>query len=279
MLTRELPFSPITTAPIYDISRYNAQMAQALQDKLFWAPHLTEHNLHTLLDYGCADATILAQAAQLLPFKRLIGYDIDPVMRDQAQRTLSAQPTPFYLIPSFHKLQQHLSDPEQSHTTVLLSSVLHEVHTYCSKPQIQDFWNLMLHGNAQTIVIRDMTLSAPLQQPTPPDLLQALETLLQDDHGTQMEWEYKWGPLSNLQSAMHFLLTYPYAHSSSWARELNENYFALHLDHLLAMVEDSPFTIAHLKHYPLPYFQQQWRRTLNLPVNYPTHLQLILKRK
>ncbi len=139
--------------PIKNYSAYNERMELAMMDKLFWADKI---DAELVVDFGCADGSLLKAIRKLKPSLPIIGFDTDPEM----VRRYSSKETPITTLwdsilemmqglPSMHyidRIRKGETLPAYPYTTptkktaLVLSSVIHEVYHYGSKADIDDFW-------------------------------------------------------------------------------------------------------------------------------------------
>ena len=63
---------------IEDYQVYNDRMRRSMWDKAFFMDKVPGAEL--ILDYGCADGSLVRFLSELFPAMRFIGFDIDPVM-------------------------------------------------------------------------------------------------------------------------------------------------------------------------------------------------------
>ena len=71
--------------PISDIESYIQGMELGYIDKLFFIDKITPD---VIVDFGCADGTILSKVRLLNPNIKLIGYDLDKNMLSSAKSKL-----------------------------------------------------------------------------------------------------------------------------------------------------------------------------------------------
>lgn len=64
---------------IRNLEKYNSSMAKSLIDKIFFMDKMDD-DVKFIVDYGCADGTLVRFLAQLFPDLVFIGYDINPDM-------------------------------------------------------------------------------------------------------------------------------------------------------------------------------------------------------
>ena len=249
--------------PIVDYTTYNERMSLAMIDKLFFADKIQPD---LVVDFGCADGTLLRQLKSLKPELDMIGYDADPNMAKHETNQLP--------ISSNWNSIKHLVEKSE-HAALVLSSVIHEVCHYGSKADIDDFWKKVFETGFEYIVIRDMVPSRSIDRPSNVnDVKKIYHKFLHTKALT--DFEGIWGSIEGNRQLIHFLLKYRYL-EPNWNREVRENYLPVTREDLLAKIPNEYDVIFH-EHYVLPYILQTVRDETGIEVKDPTHLKLILKR-
>ena len=64
--------SELNTNPIVDLNRYNLSMSKSLIDKIFFMDKIDD-TIKVIVDYGCADGTLIRFIAPLFPEITFIG--------------------------------------------------------------------------------------------------------------------------------------------------------------------------------------------------------------
>lgn len=227
---------------IKDYSVYNERMSLAMIDKLFFADKISPD---LVVDFGCADGTLLRQLKSLKPELKVMGYDADPEM---VKRSVTAE-IPMTSI--WNNIQSSVGFYHNS--ALILSSVIHEALHYGSKADIDDFWKKVFETGFEYIVIRDMVPSRSIDRPTNiNDLKKAYHKFLHTKALT--DFESVWGSIENNRQLVHFLLKYRYL-EPNWNREVRENYLPVTREDLLAKIPNEYDVIFH-EHYVLPYILQ-----------------------
>ena len=126
---------------------YTARMQKSVYDKMFFVDKIFNENIDTFIDFGCADAELIRHLRVFMPEVRFIGYDIDDNMIAKAKQ--NAPWAEFYSNWDDIKV-----DP--AHTIINLSSIIHEIYSYCSPIDIETFWNRICNTGFAYITIRDM---------------------------------------------------------------------------------------------------------------------------
>ena len=243
--------------PIVDYKTYNNRMSLAIIDKLFFADKISPD---LIIDFGCADGTLLRQLKLLKPDTEMIGYDTDPEMVAK-----------YYIeeIPIFSNWNSILSEKnfgDVKHPAIVLSSVIHEALHYGSKADIDDFWRKVFESGFEFIVIRDMVPSRSIDRPTNiNDLKKAYHKFLHTKALT--DFESVWGSIEGNRQLIHFLLKYRYL-QPNWDREVRENYLPITKEDLLAKIPNE-YDVIFSEHYVLPYILQTVRDETGIEVKDP----------
>lgn len=249
--------------PIRDYNAYNGRMELSMMDKLFFVDKV---DTDLIVDFGCANAVLLKAIRTLKPTVRLVGYDIDP--------TMAGNGAPEFPVHSdWEYVKAAVKD--SAHSTLVLSSVIHEVYHYGSKADIDAFWKKVFETGFEYIVIRDMVPSRSIDRiSNVNDVRKVYAKFL---HGKLLnDFESIWGSIEGNRQLVHFLLKYRYA-EPNWEREVRENYLPITREDLLAKIPLSYDVIFH-EHYTLPYLLQTVKKDTGIEIKDPTHMKLILKR-
>lgn len=249
--------------PIKDYSAYNGRMELAMMDKLFFADKIDSE---LVVDFGCADGSLIRALKGLKPTMAVLGYDIDPEMaRHSTDRALI-----------YTRWDYVVEAARQAKSCALnLSSVIHEVYHYGSKADIDDFWKKVFDTGFEYIIIRDMAPSRSLDRIS--NINDVRKVYAKFLHTKVLnDFESIWGSIEGNRQLVHFLLKYRYA-EPNWEREVRENYLPLTREDLLAKIPLSYDVLFH-EHYTLPYVWQTVKKDTGIEIKDPTHMKLILKR-
>lgn len=250
------------------ISKYNEEMKKSMADKLFFLHQL---DIDVLVDYGCADGSLIGYIKELYPSITVIGYDISKQMIDIARSN-----HPDILFSDHWRAITHILEKNyfDKKTAVFCSSLLHEVYAYGTETSINEFWMNITRNDFDYIIIRDMMVSKTIDRPS--DVLDVMK-IKRAKLDTQLEsFERKWGHISSVRNMIHFLLKYRY--TENWNREVNENYLPLFFEELIDLIPEW-YTINHLELYTLPYLKNKVREDFGIELKDNTHMKLILERK
>lgn len=264
---------------IRNLSAYNDGMAKSLDDKLFFVPIIGEE-IRWFEDFGCVDGTLLEAMDNLFnnPFTaefplnkiELAGYDMSSKMLELAEdKVPNAQ-----LFNS--KVPCHTFIDGASKGSVLnLSSVLHEVNSYCTEEEKNDFWKAVRGGNYQYITIRDMVFNGWDEERAEYNDVYAVREKGSLDKYLK-RFEGIWGSINNKKNLVHFLLKYRY--KQNWDREVKENYLGYSTDDIIKLVGDE-YEVIYRKDYILPFLYNRVKEDFGIEIDTPTHTNLIFKRK
>ena len=258
---------------IRDYQHYTTEMRKSLIDKIFFMDKL-ESSFQTILDYGCADGTLIGFLAQNFPEYTFLGYDLNPEMTRLATERFSLPNTRFFS--DLDELRAYLSerqiDPAQ--VSLNLSSLIHEVYSYGTETDIQAFWSLVNEFGFGCITIRDMCLEqAAHRLSLKEDVLKVRRAFPADKI---QQFEACHGSLSDNYQLIHLLMKYRY--EQNWQRECAENYLPLTLEEIAAHLNPS-YEIVYFDHYVLPFLQSVVKRDFDITIKDYTHVKLIMKKK
>lgn len=247
------------------INNYNVYingMRKSLEDKLFWYDLIQDYD--TVVDFGCADGSLLKEIQDRNKGfkKKLIGIDNNEEMRERAEQKV---PEGYFL--------SSLDDFYATDYAVLnLSSVIHEVYSYCTPDEIQKFWYNVFCKDYRYIVIRDMMVSKSICYNKEG---RNYNRFIPDEYRDQYNNFTSKRGVINEKTALEFLLKYRYI--ENWERESRENYFPIYLEELLEKIPVK-YEIMYLDHFILPYAKQKVKEDMNIDIVDNTHCKIILKR-
>lgn len=266
---------------INNYSAYLHGMQMSLQDKLFWTKIIPHDHIDTIIDFGCADGALLdaidKEQRQQFDEKRidrlwcLVGIDNNPEMLKKMEKKnnciLRAQS--FGEVPSAFKQNALLN----------LSSVIHEVYSYCTAEEILNFWDNVFNSGFEYIAIRDMMISKTVQRKKGyhPHGNSMDEAQLVDYCKVRNLGDKGFTEL-DVKNQLEFLLKYRYI--ENWDREVREFYFPIYFEQLLNSVADNgKYYIEYLNHYTLPFIKETVKEDFGIDIIDNTHCQLILRKK
>jgi hypothetical protein len=247
---------------IINYDAYNGRMELSMLDKMFFIDKIDPD---LIVDFGCADGSLLKAIHRMKPKLSLVGYDNDPVM---ARRV-----TDFSIFSDWDMIVDSVRASGSS--ALVLSSVIHEVCHYGSKHDLDDFWNKVFNTGFKYIIIRDMVPGRAIDRVA---CVNDVKKVYHKFLGTKAldDFERVWGSIENNKQLIHFLLKYRYL-EPNWEREVRENYMPVTREALLGKI-GMEYDIVFHEHYVLPYLLQTVRDDLGIEIKDPTHLKLILRK-
>lgn len=253
----------LTSTPIANVEAYISGMNKGIQDKLFF---LNKINIKTLVDFGCADGTLLNEIHKIYPEIELIGYDIDETMMQISRER-------YPNINFYSDWDQVIEKVKGDDTALLLSSVIHEVYSYGTSSEIRNFWkNQAFNNKFKYLIIRDMIPSTSFDKMNIIDIKKIKE---KSDSKYLTDFENRWGDIStSFRVLLHWLLKYRYV--INWKREVKENYLPVSLETLKKKIP-SNWNIIFEDHYTYYFLKDQIKKDFDIDLEEPTHLKMIIK--
>ena len=250
---------------IKDFGIYVGRMQKSVLDKMFFIDKVFEP-FSTIVDFGCANGELIRALSSLFPEYRYVGYDISEDMINAAKN--SGICGDFYT--DWSKI-----DADFSSSLFNISSTLHEIYSYCTQDEIEDFWKKAFKSNFKYVCIRDMMFSDKDKTFIDENALKAVKNNAKYAEKLK-DYEKIWGKISNQHELAHYLLKYKY--TENWQREVSENYVPVSIEKLLSLIPND-YEITYLNHFTLPYIAWQIRNDFGIDLATNTHIKIILKRK
>lgn len=247
---------------ISNILLYNDKMAKSVSDKLFFTNKIYDFN--QVVDFGCADGSLIKEIYQKTNGVELIGYDISKNMLEIARKENS-------MANYFNEWDDIKVRPN---SLLNLSSVIHEVYSYSKANEIRRFWSRVFNSGFKYIVIRDMFVSKKTLVKT--DVEDEKKVRKISNKYILKSFESRNGSIKVLRNFIHYLLKYSY--TDNWKRENNENYLPLFYEDLLSIIPES-FDVLYQDNFVLPYLQDKIVKDFDVVLNEFTHMKLILRKK
>jgi SAM-dependent methyltransferase len=255
---------------IESIKNYNVYtqgMSKSYQDKLFFLDKIND--VTGLVDFGCADGTLIEHIADRLPNVKLVGYDIN---QDMIQLAMEKDKTCGLYTNDFNEAMRIINTDR---SVLNLSSVIHEVYSYSMPYAINEFWNNVFNSGFQYIVIRDFCVSASVNRKA--DVNDWTKVIQKADVNQVTEYESIWGSIRENRNLVHFLMKYRYV--TNWEREVRENYFPITLERLLSKVPTDKYEIIYFEDYVLPFIANKVKEDFGIHLHDSTHVKLLLRSK
>lgn len=254
---------------IQNYSVYNEGMKKSLLDKIFFMDKI---DARVIVDYGCADGTLIHFLYTLFPEYQYIGYDIDDEMLEQARSKFNHDDTvgSVMFTSDWEEVKRY---SKSGVSAVLLSSVIHEVYAYGTRRDVDVMWSRIFSDDFDYIVIRDMVPSISMDKKS--DINDVKNVMRKANAGHLRDFEQVWGSIEQNKNLIHYLLKYRY--TDNWNREVRENYFPINREELLSSIPDE-YDIEFHEHFILPYLRNVVKHDFNINLKDATHLKLILER-
>lgn len=262
-------FESLESNPIANIEVYNRNMEASYPDKLFFMGIIDPD---VIVDFGCADGTILSKMREKNPDVKLIGYDLSKAMLDKAKAKLGPD---VFLTDSWSEVQSELSS--YSKPALVLSSVIHEVYSYSLPKEVKKFWeDRVFGGDFKWIVIRDMIPSVEMSRKEATEFRDDVDKVKSAaDQKYLKSYEDNWDDIgSSYKFLVHFLLKYKF--TDNWAREVAENYLPLSLETLYKKIPPS-YKIIFEDNFVLPYLKKEVKKDFDIDIKHTTHAKMILE--
>lgn len=239
-------------------------MRKSLFDKCFFIDKIFE--VDSVFDFGCADGSLIKFLYSIFPSYKYYGYDSDPKMIE-----FSSNNSNITVSNDLNKLTNQ-AIPKRS--VLNLSSVVHEVYSYCTKLEIEEFWNYVFSSGYKYISIRDMFLDENIQKAS---FQSDLQLLLQNaDSNMLCEFEQEFGSVTSYKNLIHFLCKYRYV--ANWSREVKENYFPISSQELFRLIPNN-YEIVYKTSFLLPFLENVVYNDFGIKLKEHTHMQVLLRRK
>lgn len=264
---------------IIDLSGYTEKMRKAFLDKTFF---LEKIDAKIIIDYGCADGSMIEFMYKMFPEYLYIGYDIDPDMIVLAEKKKIPNAKFF---DEWNDLATYIEniDLEGRKIALICSSVVHEVYSYDHYEA--EFWRRAFAFDY--LVIRDMAVSdKATKMPVEISVIwDVVKYYLKnpDDSYILTDFIEKWGVIDTIDKLIHFLLKYRY--KNNWKRECEENYLPLTVEKYMELAQKygSDFECTYKNHFVLPWINTRLLADFNFQLmaehEENTHIKLIFKRK
>lgn len=261
------------THSITDIKKYNNRMSKTVIDKLFFLDYIFEP-VEYIVDFGCADGTLLKTIKTLFGNTyKYIGYDNNPDMIQAAKENAPDI--------TFTSDWAEINIPFEN-SLLVLSSVIHEIYSYCSEKEISSFWKTVTNSGFKYIAIRDMVapnryISVPNQMTTD-YITKAVGTIKHSKYSSELdEYEKEWGKINNIFLLTHFLLKYHY--TENFKRENKENYFAVTAKEIERKLSKNDYGKVMQLSFNVPYLEFKLRKDFGLFFTIPTHVKMVYRKR
>jgi len=254
---------------ISNINLYNTRMAKSMLDKLFFLDMAV--GVEKMLDFGCADGTLLQYVKMFCPDMKLFGYDMsEEMVKIATEKNSDAK---FYS--NFEFSRDTIFQEGKENSLLNLSSIIHEVYSYSSATEIDTFWERVFYSGFKYIAVRDMMTNETANRTTP--MRDEMRVRTKRSVEKQLEdFEKIFGTIANNKNFLHFLLKYKYV--ENWGRELYENYLPISTTRFFKMMPDT-YEVVFYSSYTLPYLAYTVKEDFGIELADNTHVKILLRRK
>ena len=256
---------------IENYSVYNDRMRRSMWDKAFFMDKIPGTRL--IIDYGCADGSLIRFLGELFPAMLFIGFDIDASMIEAARKHHTGNAWFFTDMEEALAQIQALGIPGES-VAVNFSSVFHEVFHYGF--DLTALAGFLRAVDPRYLVVRDMMyLSKNPLALVPAEAEERVRSVLPRQQ--IRDFEACWGSIRLRRNLAHLLLKYKY--TENWARECAENYFSVTEEALAqALNPENRYRRILFHTYVLPWCRHdaEERFHIDLGEEFTTHFTLIL---
>ena len=251
---------------INSLDIYTDEMRKSMQDKLFFMDFLCD--VDNLVDFGCADGTLLDFVHNMNNHINLYGIDMNMEMIERARKRV---PTAEFICGTHPYIDVTF---DYSKSALNLSSVLHELYSYSSESEIENFWKYIKYSGFKYIFIRDMISNLKNEKASRYDIKCVARNHKYNDK--LADFVNTWGDITIQKNLVHFLLKYRY--DINWNREVKENYIPLSSIDIKRLI-GYDYDVVYMDEYTLPFIKEQVKKDFNINLNDVTHIKMILRVK
>lgn len=260
-----------TEVAIANLNNYHLSMQKSYMDKMFFVDKI-DNSTKIVLDFGCADGFLTRYMAESFPTMIFWGYDKDEQSITKADSINILDNCHFtFNLETFNKwlIDNNYS---KSEVAINLSSVIHEVYSYSTEQEIEEFWKYVNSG-FKYIIIRDMCMDSTAHRPALKEDLIKFKSRF--DNNKITEFEKFHGSIADNYNLIHLLLKHKY--EENWAREVRENYVPKTAEELATKINNS-YKLIYFDHYILPYVANTIKESFDITIKDYTHIKFIYKK-
>ena len=248
---------------IANLEKYNNDMAKSLGDKIFFLGYIKEEDIKAIVDFGCADGTLLKAMPETWA---KIGVDNNPEMRSACLKN------DIVTVENLDGINPKVP------ALLNMSSVIHEVYSYLSDNEIAHFWDRVFAAGFEYISIREMRLSENTVRPADAIVEDIFYINCKFNNQYANSYLKEWVNPYSIDQAdlLHYLLKYKY--TDNWARGNAECYIPISVEQLKALTPDT-YEIVYEEEYVLPFLKEQVKKDFGYEIKDNTHIKLLLKKK
>lgn len=250
---------------IANLDLYNNSMRMSMIDKAFFLDRIDPE---VIVDFGCADGSMMKFIGANYPDIDVIGYDIS---EEQLERAREACPDGTFFS-DWKELIEYLRCVNSDKIALVCNSVIHEVYSYGSPKSISEFWERVNSPIFKWVTIRDMMISRDPFSYFDTASVSAVRAFA--DSKQLSEFESHWGSISIRENFLHFLLKYRY--KANWERELREDYLPVEYDDIVRYVKAN---VIYWDHFTLDFLRRKVKEDFGINLRAETHIKLIFERK
>jgi hypothetical protein len=241
-------------------------MRRSLVDKAFF---LGIVDPDVIVDYGCADGSLLELVHLIAPSVSLVGYDLDVEMLRLAKERVKANFAATWT--SVYHTVGHARRNDLS-AALVLSSIVHEVYAYPTP--LDEFYDHVYGTGFDHVAVRDMfDLEEPRSKESWVDSVLRRCDMDPGLFERLSSFEDNWGSISEPRNLRHFLMKYRFA--DNWDRENDEDYFSCPWAEFESRVPDD-YEVTHVERYALPYNVARIRKDFGFTYDVPTHVRAVV---
>ncbi len=175
----------VGTVKISSVNTYIDEMSKSMEDKLFF---LSKIDADLIVDFGCADGSVISEIQKRRPDIKIIGYDIDENMLMRAR----SKNRNILFTNSWEEVMVEVR--KYNSPCLNLSSVIHEVYSYSTSRTIKDFWENKVFGSGfKWITIRDMIPSTEISKNEIENFSNDVKKIKSKPNKYLRSFENKWG--------------------------------------------------------------------------------------
>lgn len=261
------------------LPRYLGAMRKSIGSKLFFLDKVPVDDLAVVVDFGCADGSLLKALDAVLPEGcTKIGVDKNPAMLRAAKYSFVGGDL---WTDDIGDCAHYLGDmPEGGKSLLILSSVMHEVDDPVA------LWDELSMYPFDYVVFRDMAPTERMFRTSIPSRWLAMfpslpadeRSVIQDTAEHHHRSELVIAP--SVASFVHGLLKL--VHKEDYADEREENFFRMSANEIAGLLTERGYSVEHSALTATPFFRRFCReRGFNLDdcsTTVTTHVELVLRR-
>lgn len=260
-----------------DYTKFTDSMAKSIWDKAFFMDKIEDCNV--IIDFGCADGSMLDMLAGIFQNKVYIGYDNDEKVLAMAKQRNADHDQVFIVGPDHleNALDAICERRDKSKVCLNFASVLHEIYSFPEEGGLDVIKHIVQKLEPEYITIRDMYFDSGRYFYDDKQLPDTFDVRTMADAKFCDDFERKFGRIDNWKNLCHFLMKYQWA-ENGWEKEMQENYFSLNMERFISDIGGGYirlFTTTYL----LPHLCCKWVREYNIFIPaIHTHAQFVLGR-